>query len=54
MLQPRDDRHFEDYRRGMVLRFGAIEVDEAEVIEFARRYDPQPFHVDAEAGTPAA
>lgn len=45
----REERYFEDYRPGLVLRFGAERVDEAEVIEFARRYDPQPFHVDARA-----
>jgi acyl dehydratase len=42
-------RWFEDYRDGLVLEFGAVHVDEAEVVEFARRYDPQPFHVDAGA-----
>jgi len=45
----REERYFEDYRPGLVLEFGAIRVDEAEVIEFARHYDPQPFHIDAEA-----
>ena len=43
----REQRWFEDYRTGLVLEFGAVRVDEAEVIEFARRYDPQPFHIDA-------
>jgi acyl dehydratase len=43
----RTQRFFEDYRPGLVLRFGAARVDEAEVVEFARRFDPQPFHVDA-------
>ena len=45
----REQRWFEDYRTGLVLEFGAVRVDEAEVIEFARRYDPQPFHIDAGA-----
>jgi len=45
----REQRWFEDYRPGLVLEFGSAAVDEAEVIEFARRFDPQPFHVDAEA-----
>ena len=44
-----EQRWFEDYRTGLVLEFGAVRVDEAEVIEFARRYDPQPFHIDAGA-----
>jgi acyl dehydratase len=46
---PPRSRYFEDYRPGMVLEFGAVRVDRDEVIEFARRYDPQPFHVDEQA-----
>ena len=42
----RTQRYFEDYTPGLVLEFGAARVDEAEVVEFARRFDPQPFHVD--------
>ena len=30
-------------------RFGAREVTREEVIDFARRYDPQPFHLSDEA-----
>jgi len=40
-------RFFEDYRPGLVLEFGAERVEPNEVIDFARRFDPQPFHVDA-------
>ena len=43
------DRYFEDYRPGETVRFGTIEVEEAEVISFARRFDPQDFHVDPQA-----
>jgi acyl dehydratase len=32
-----------------VAEFGPIEIDEAEVIEFARQFDPQPIHTDPEA-----
>ena len=32
-----------------MFEFGPLEVDETEVLEFARRYDPQPFHIDHEA-----
>ena len=42
-------RFFEDYAVGMSDEFGAYEITEREIIEFARRYDPQPFHVDARA-----
>lgn len=45
----REPRWFEDYQPGLVLEFGAAVVDGTEIIEFARRYDPQPFHVDPEA-----
>jgi acyl dehydratase len=46
---PLRDRCFEDYEVGSVYEFGSIIVDEAEVIDFARRYDPQSFHIDPEA-----
>jgi acyl dehydratase len=42
--------YFEDLPVGAVLEFGDTEVTEREIVEFARRYDPQPFHVDREAG----
>jgi acyl dehydratase len=44
-----DQRYYEDYPTGAVFEGGPIRVDEAEVLAFARRYDPQPFHVDAAA-----
>ena len=44
-----DDRHFEDYVAGSTYEFGEIEVGEAEIIEFAKRYDPQDFHTDPAA-----
>jgi acyl dehydratase len=43
---PIDDRYFEDYLPGAVYEYGYITVTEAEIIEFARVYDPQPIHVD--------
>ena len=46
---PVEDRYFEDYIPGAVHEFGDIAVDEAEMIAFARRFDPQPFHTDPEA-----
>ncbi len=39
-------RYFEDYVEGAVLEAGPIDVSEEEIIEFARRYDPQAMHVD--------
>ncbi len=41
-----EDRYFEDYVPGEVHEFGSIVAEEAEMIDFARRFDPQPFHTD--------
>jgi len=46
---PLSQRHFEDYPVGAIVEYGPIAVNEAEIVEFARRYDPQFIHVDAEA-----
>ncbi len=43
-----DQRYFEDYVPGTVLEYGPIVVDADDIVEFARRYDPQPIHVDRE------
>ena len=43
---PAEERFFEDYVAGSVYEFGSIKVEENEIIEFARQYDPQPFHTD--------
>jgi acyl dehydratase len=42
-----DERYFEDYVPGSVYEFGHVVVDEAEMLAFARQFDPQPIHVDA-------
>jgi len=44
-----EERFFEDYSPGAVFEYGEIRVDEAEILEFARRFDPQDMHVDPEA-----
>jgi acyl dehydratase len=43
---PMDDRWFEDYSAGSVYEYGHLTVTEAEILEFAGRFDPQPIHVD--------
>ena len=43
---PITDRYFEDYHPGFIAEYGSITVDEQEMIEFARRFDPQEFHTD--------
>ena len=45
---PVEDRHFEDYVPGAVFEYGEIPVTEAEIVEFARRFDPQYIHIDRE------
>ena len=42
----REPHYFEDYAAGAVYTAGAITVTESEIIDFARRYDPQPMHTD--------
>lgn len=42
-------QYFEDIEVGAVSRFGSYRVTREEVLDFARKYDPQPFHLDDEA-----
>ena len=44
-----DQRYFEDYLPGSVFEFGQISLTAGEIIEFARRFDPQFIHTDPEA-----
>jgi len=39
---------FEELVAGRVITAGPREVTEREIVEFASRYDPQPFHTDPE------
>jgi acyl dehydratase len=41
--------YWEDLAIGFTGDFGPIPVDREEVLAFARRYDPQPFHLDDDA-----
>lgn len=38
--------YYEDIEVGVVRRFGNKQVTREEVIDFASKYDPQPFHLD--------
>jgi len=40
--------YFEDLNIGQKILIGPISVTEVEIIEFAKKFDPQPFHIDAE------
>jgi acyl dehydratase len=42
-------RFFEDFKAGDVAEFGPVTVTADEIVEFAERFDPQPFHVDPDA-----
>jgi acyl dehydratase len=39
-------RYFEDFAAGEAIELGSHTVNEASILEFARAYDPQVFHVD--------
>jgi acyl dehydratase len=41
--------YWEDFHVGDTSPMGEVVIDRDEVIEFASRYDPQPFHIDEEA-----
>jgi acyl dehydratase len=43
------ERWFEDYVVGTTAEHGTVRVDEAELVDSAQRFDPQPIHVDREA-----
>src|SRR5882757_7992327 len=45
---PIDDRYFEDYEPGATYEYGYVEVTEDDILAFARRFDPQPIHIDPE------
>ncbi len=51
---PFKQRWFEDYEAGEVIEFGEYRVSEEEIIDFAKRYDPQSFHIDPEAAKESA
>jgi len=42
-------RYWEDMRVGETADLGSCAITEAEILAFARKYDPQPFHTDLEA-----
>jgi len=41
-------RYFEDLEVGAETYFGSYDVTRDEILEFARKYDPQPFHLSDE------
>lgn len=43
-------RYFDDFEPGDVIELGSRSITPEEIIAFAREFDPQPFHLDQEAG----
>ena len=42
------ERYFDDFKIGDRFESGGMTMTEAGIIEFARQWDPQPFHIDIE------
>ena len=40
--------YFEDFKAGDTFGGGSLDVSQDEIIAYARRFDPQPFHTDPE------
>lgn len=43
---PAHNRYFEDYEVGATYRLGEFSLSREEIMDFARRFDPQAFHLD--------
>jgi acyl dehydratase len=43
------DLYFEDFRPGREFRTDGATITESQILDFALAFDPQPFHLDAEA-----
>jgi acyl dehydratase len=43
------DRYLEDLHVGEKIRTGSVTVSEEDILEFSRRFDPQPMHDNPEA-----
>ena len=45
---PINERYFEDYLPGSAYEYGPIAVSEADIVEFAKKFDPQDIHTNPE------
>ena len=43
------ERYFEDFQAGDVFESRGVTISEAQILDFALTYDPQPFHIDRHA-----
>jgi len=46
---PAKPLYLEDLSVGMKFKAGPVQISEADIIAFAKEFDPQPFHMDPEA-----
>jgi acyl dehydratase len=46
---PCKDRWYEDFSIGESFTLGSVNMDAEEMLDFSTRFDPQRFHIDAEA-----
>ncbi len=46
---PEIELYFEDFQEGQHFDLGSTTILEQEILDFARRYDPQPFHVSVDS-----
>src|SRR3546814_7438124 len=46
---PKSERYYEDYDTGEIITADGVSITEADILDFAFRYDPQPFHLDKTA-----
>jgi len=47
---PPHEHYLDDFKEGMTFETPGISMSESAIIDFAHRFDPQPFHVDRVAG----
>jgi len=45
-ISPDRDRYFEDYVEGSIYELGKIKVNQEEMVEYAKNFDPQDMHID--------
>lgn len=43
-----DEQYFEDFSEGDEFEAGPVRFSEEEIVAYAREFDPQPFHTDAQ------
>jgi acyl dehydratase len=45
------ERYLEDFEAGQTFRSGSVRIDVDRIKSFAAEFDPQPFHLDEQAGS---